>query len=295
VSYIKVELQQGTPEWHAFRLEGLGGSDAPVVEGNSPYRTKLQLFREKRGLPSLAEEDNSKEFIFALGHKTEALIREQFFELTGVYMNPMCAIHEKYAHVRASLDGFDSKKYGVMEAKLVGQAVLSRAREEGKIPDHHFTQIQHQCEVTGADVGHWFGHDGKKNGILITVPADREYIARLLEKEHSFWEDVKAGQVPELSPKDYLVPEDDSLLRQLRDAKELAENAQAHYDSLKEKVISTYKHSRIAGAGIKLFQVERQGSVNYKSIPELKSLSEEYLDQFRGKGSTSWTIRLEGV
>lgn len=45
-----VELSQGTPEWHEWRKNGIGGSDATVVEGISPYRTPRQLFYEKKGL-----------------------------------------------------------------------------------------------------------------------------------------------------------------------------------------------------------------------------------------------------
>jgi len=284
-------LQQNTPEWHAWRNAGLGGSDAPIVTGESPYRTPLQLYREKIGEPIVSDEDGN-DFIFSKGHQTEGLIRKQFQDLTGVEMQPLCLVHPQFEHLRASLDGFDPK-LGVLEAKLVGQVALEQARE-GIIPSHHRTQIQHQLAVSECDVAQWFGHDGKKNGVLVEVRRDEEFIKHLLDLEHEFWERVRTRQAPPLSMRDYLIPEDLRLLAQLRDAKEMAENAQAAYEALKEQVVNTYHHPRIAGAGIKLFKVERQGSINYKSVPELKSLDQEYLEKYRGKGSVSWTIRMDG-
>lgn len=285
-----VELQQGTMDWLSFRLAGIGSSDAPVVEGISPYRTIKQLFREKRSGKPI--EQPGKEFIFARGHQVEAIIRREFETLTGAEMKPICAIHDDFEYLRASLDGFDPR-LGVLEGKLTGQAVLAKARD-GEIPDHHMSQMQHQFAVTGADLGQWFGHDGKKSGVLVEVRRNEEYIKRLLEAEHRFWEMVLKGIEPELTENDYLIPEDVALLQQLRDAKVQAENAALYYEQLRKQAVETYQHPKIAGAGIKILQVKRQGSINYKSIPELKSLDTEYLEKFRGKESVSWQVRMDG-
>lgn len=293
---IEVKLRQGTPEWKEWRHRGIGGSDAPVIEGTSPYQTIRDLFFEKSTGQSF-NDDSSKEFIFAKGHKVEALIREQFQDHLGVEILPICYQHRKYDYLRASLDGFDPK-HGVLEAKLVGKAVLEKAAETGDIPPFHYTQLQHQFMVTGADVGNWFGHDGKKRGIVVPITANKKFIKALEEKEHKFWDDVTNNVVPPLSERDYLIPEDLSLLESLREAKEQAENAKAEYEALKEKAVAAYKHPRIAGAGIKLFKVTRDGSLNIKAIPEieraLSKLKPDYLEKFRGRSSESWSIRIEG-
>lgn len=298
MSGIVVDVIQGTPEWHQFRMKGIGGSDSPVVEEISPYKTLRQLFFEKTGKPVESDED-ANEFIFARGHKVEGLIRKEFQALVRAEMSPVCMIHPKFDHVRASLDGFSSA-LGVLEAKLVGQETLGEARQ-GNLPEHHYSQMQHQFAVTGADVGRWFGHDGKKNGVLLEVRANPQYIDRLLEREHKFWDDVKTGRVPPLSERDYLEPEDTKLLKDLRDAKELAENAAAQYEAVKTHVINVYGgHPKISGAGVKLFKVARQGVLNVLKIPEVASAAEdakakltpEYIESFRGQSSESWTIRI---
>lgn len=286
-----VQLVQGSEEWKVWRSGGIGGSDSPVVEGISPYRTPRQLYLEKIGAPAeLDEEDN--EFIFAKGHKTEGLIREQFRELTKVEMKPVCLVSAKVPCMRASLDGFDSR-LGVLEGKLVGHAVLEAARTKKEIPAHHMSQIQHELIVAGADVGHWFGHDGKNTGVLITVQADAKYQRMLILKELDFWNLVQTRNIPPLTDRDYLVPDDIKLLQELRDAKEQAANAQAYYEQIRDRAIDAYKHPRIAGAGIKIFRSERQGSIKYAEIPEIQALGEGYLNKFRGKGSLSWSVIME--
>jgi putative phage-type endonuclease len=292
-------LRQGSPEWHAWRREGIGGSDAPVVEGISPYRTPRQLALEKRGQDVDAEEDDN-EFIFSKGHRTEGVIRAQFRELTGAEMTPLCVEHPELAFVRASLDGFDDK-FGILEGKLVGQAVLEAARG-GEIPAHHFSQIQHQYAVLGdVDRAQWFGHDGKKSGVLVEVKRDNEYIKRLLDKEHQFWEMLKSGGLPALTDRDYLVPDDQRLLHELREAKEFAENAQAAYEIARAKAARHYGHVRIQGAGIKLLKSTRQGSIDLLAVPEIAAAVEavrqtlplEHIEKFRKKSSESWSVRIE--
>lgn len=300
MSGVLVSLEQNSPEWMVWRKDGIGGSDAPVVEGLSPYRTKRQLFFEKSG-KSVLEDDESKKFIFDKGHKVEGMVRKEFEALVGAEMSPVCMEHSEFKYLRASLDGLDSK-YGVLEAKLVGKEDLQAARE-GNIPVHHYSQMQHQFAVSGADIGQWFGHDGKKAGVLLEVRPNQEYIKRLLDKEHQFWSDLKAGKTPELSERDYLEPEDTTLLKELRDAKELAENAALAFERLKEFVVNTYGgHPKIAGGGIIMFKSTRQGSLNLLKVPEVSqaaesiktSLKPEYLETFRGKGSESWTVKING-
>nr|BFD67463.1 hypothetical protein HAGR004_24850 [Bdellovibrio sp. HAGR004] len=297
MSAVIVSLIQGTSEWNTWRMNGIGGSDAPVIEGTSPYKTARELYFEKTGLKT-SEEDKSKEYIFSLGHKVEALIRKQFQEQTGVEMKPVCMEHGDFPYLRVSFDGFDSSR-GVLEGKLVSKEVLLEASTTGRIPDFHYTQMQHGFMVSGADIGHWFGHDGKKTGIVIPIRANQEFIKRQEEREHLFWDNVQNRIVPPLSDRDYLIPEDQSLLAELRDAKELAENAQAQFETLRSQVVHLFNHPKIAGGGLKIFKVTKQGSLDLLSVPEIAKtraeLKDDYLEAFRKKGSESWTVRLDAV
>jgi putative phage-type endonuclease len=293
-SGIRIDLKQGTPEWHKWRMSGIGGSDAPAIEGTSPYKTVRQLHMEKAGLST--EDTGPSEFMASMGHRTESIIRAEFQKLVKTDILPACYQDKEIPFLLASLDGFDSK-LGVLEGKLVGQDVLKKALSDAEIPNFHNTQLQHQMRVTGADVGRWYGHDGKKNGALVIVERDEEFIKRLVEMEQKFWSDVKAGKIPPLSDRDYFYPENNGLLIELRDAKELVENAKTAFDSLKEKAIESYKHVKIAGGGVRLFKTTRKGSVEYLEIPEVKAALEKldpaYIETFRKEGTESWTLQIE--
>lgn len=287
----KLNLQQGSPEWHEWRRQGIGGSDAPAVMGISPYKTALQLWREKTGI---SEEEAGNEFIFAMGHRVEEKIRRDFIDHTGVEMVPVCMVHPKVPYFRASLDGFN-KERGVLEAKLVGAKALAEAKL-GIIVPHHLAQMQHQFMVSGADRGDYFCHNGKDSGVLLQVEADPEFIKILEDIEHEFWDRVTKKIAPPLTPRDYFIPEDPEIIesiRLLKDAKEIAENSRIYFEELKEKLLPKLPHPKVSCLGLKIFKVERKGNINYSKIPEFKDLSEEYLEKYRGKPSESWTIQFE--
>ena len=42
-------LRQNTPEWHKWRQQGLGASDAPVVMGEAAFKTPRILWAIKTG------------------------------------------------------------------------------------------------------------------------------------------------------------------------------------------------------------------------------------------------------
>ncbi len=98
---------------------------------------------------------------------------------------------------------------------------------------------------------------------------------------------------PELSDDDTLYV-NDPLFEDIRAAKEAADNAKIYFESLKDQAIEKYKTGphKISGNGIELQRSVRQGSVDYKKIPEFKKLSQEDLEKYRGKPSETWTIRI---
>jgi putative phage-type endonuclease len=291
-----VNLNQGTQEWHDWRLAGLGSSESPVIMGISPYKTAHRLFKERRGL---VKEDNAdRSYIFAQGHKYESIIRTECEKLIGCEMRPLCGEHEEFSYLHASLDGFDVSR-GILEAKLVGKEVLKSAKK-GEIPEHHNCQMQKQMFVTGIDEGLWFGMDFDRNGVVVPVKADKKYSSVLIEKEHLFWQNLCDNKAPELSEDDYFTPDDISKLADLRELKELIANAQIQSDALEQEIIEAYKHPRIMGAGIKLYKACRSGSLTLTKVPEIAkaieeikaSLDPKYLENFRGKSTEYWTVKV---
>ena len=285
-----IDITQGTPDWHTWRLSGIGASEAPCVLEESPYMTRRELYLSKKGMFSL---DNAgKDYIFARGHDAEARMRGEIFALLGYTFEPLCVAHPEHSWMLASLDGYSSS-FGVLETKLVGKDVLSRALD-GEIPRHHWIQMQHQMTVAQVDSGKYFCSDLKNNGAIVDVSLDKEFSKALTDKEAQFWEMVVSGNIPGLGPKDALVPTDPELFIKLKSLKWQMDRAQIEYDQTLQAMLLAFRHPIVECAGVKLSKVDRAGSISYSKIPELKELHPDYLEKFRGAASSYTKVTIKG-
>lgn len=75
----------GRREWETLRMLGMGGSDAAVVLGISPYNTPQALYHSKCGTKFEKEEsiDLGKDYIFEYGHRMEDMVINQFCKRNG--------------------------------------------------------------------------------------------------------------------------------------------------------------------------------------------------------------------
>ena len=190
-----VELQQGTPEWHAFRAAHYTASDAPAMLGISPYKTRNELLREKK-LGITPELDAATQARMAKGHEYEAQARsvaevemgEELYPVVGV-----CAAHPKLA---ASFDGITMDGRVVWEHKTLNDTIRAAAAK-GEIPEHHRAQLEHQLLVSGADKAIFFASNGTGEHISITYTSDPAMRKRILAGWRQFNQDLKTYEVPQ--------------------------------------------------------------------------------------------------
>ena len=190
-----VELQQGTPEWHAFRAAHYTASDAPAMLGISPYKTRNELLREKK-LGITPELDAATQARMAKGHEYEAQARsvaeveigEELYPVVGV-----CAAHPKLA---ASFDGITMDGCVVWEHKTLNNTIRAAAAK-GEIPEHHRAQLEHQLLVSGADKAIFFASNGTGEHISITYTSDPAMRKRILAGWRQFNQDLKTYEVPQ--------------------------------------------------------------------------------------------------
>ena len=136
-------------DWLKKRTTGIGGSDASVILGLSPWKSRLELWTEK--VTGITVEIDTPDVHW--GKKLEPFIVEEYVELTKREVKAGLAEHENvrsktYPWMRASLDGIvvdESKGVGVLEMKTKGAFV----HWDSEIPDYYYAQIQHYLEVTG--------------------------------------------------------------------------------------------------------------------------------------------------
>lgn len=110
-------------DWIAARKNGIGASEAAAVIGFSPYKTNIELWREKTG-KVIAADISDKPYI-QYGKAAEYHIRE-LFKLSAAdrytvdYAEFDMHINDKYPFIFATLDGIltdkDGRK-GILEVK----------------------------------------------------------------------------------------------------------------------------------------------------------------------------------
>lgn len=145
-------------EWKQGRTKGIGGSDSSTVLGRNPWKTNVQLYREKIGLQ--APPDISKKEAVMYGHAAEESIRQLFKldhpELIVNYMPNTILANKENPFLLYSPDGLIQEKKtgkkGILEIKTT-TILQSMQKEKWKdtIPENYLYQCLHGLIVTGFD------------------------------------------------------------------------------------------------------------------------------------------------
>lgn len=144
--------------WLKNRSKYIGGSDVACILGYNPWKTNLQLYREKIGL--VEAPDLSGNAAVEYGTKAEEHIRALFAldhpELEVSYVENNSWHNSKYPFAAASLDGWSREKEtdrkGVFESKTA--IITSKAQAEkwnNRIPDNYYCQVVYYLGVTEWD------------------------------------------------------------------------------------------------------------------------------------------------
>lgn len=140
------ELIQGSPEWHQFRLEHFGASEAAAMLGLSPNVKRNELLRMKSTGIAKEFSDWVQEHILDNGHAVEALARPMAEAIIGDDLYPATYSDGKLS---ASCDGLTMDDATAFEHKQ-HNAALAAAVRAGTLPDEYQPQCQQVMLVTGA-------------------------------------------------------------------------------------------------------------------------------------------------
>ena len=154
---VEMTILKSREEWLINRRKGLGGSDCSAVIGLNPYKSNVDLWREKTGRTE--QEDISDKPYVKYGTQAERYLRELFKldypQYKVDYVENNSFYNPKYPFARASLDGWltdGSGRKGILEIKTT--EILSagqRAKWKDRIPDNYFCQVLFYMAVIEAD------------------------------------------------------------------------------------------------------------------------------------------------
>ena len=191
------ELVQGSPEWHQFRLEHYGASEAAAMLGLSKNVTRSELLRMKH--TGLAKEfsDWVQEHILDKGHEVEALARPLAEGTLGRKLYPVTCSDDKLS---ASCDGLTMDESIAFEHKQYSKALFHSVL--GKVvPEEHMPQCQQVLMVTGAQKLLFCVSDGTiDNFASIEVFPSEEWFERLRAGWAQFEKDLAEYVPPEITP-----------------------------------------------------------------------------------------------
>lgn len=142
---ITHDLQQGTPEWHAFRAKHFPASDAAAMLGESPFTTRSELLLEKS--TGVAREiDAETQRRFDRGHRLEALARPLAEEIIGSELYPVVG---SVGRLSASFDGLTMDESICFEHKELNNEIRACETVE-QLPLYIRIQMEQQLMVSDA-------------------------------------------------------------------------------------------------------------------------------------------------
>jgi putative phage-type endonuclease len=194
----------------------IGGSDASAILGLNPYKSSLDVWREKTG--QVVPEDISGKSYVQYGIQAEQYLTALFaldYPRYEVKANTDYTVrrNQQYPFIGGTLDGelteTETGRKGILEVKTT-EILNSMHREKwfDKIPNNYYIQVLHYLLATGweyiwlkAQLKTVYGDDVRLNTRhyyieRLEVQEDLDY---LLEQEIKFWWHVKSNKIPPLA------------------------------------------------------------------------------------------------
>ena len=199
-------------DWLAYRMNGIGGSEAGAILGLSPYTSSLEVFYNKLRRP-VEKPENAAMFF---GNELEDFVAD-LWRYSGVTFDETIhnkrngkkqrdytkvnafLINPKFPHLFASVDrlikanqfmiGSDEvQAEGILEVKTIGGFVV-RQWEHG-IPPSYVVQLQTYLAVTELSWGELIMLQDGRNVELIPFVRNEELINRIVNTTKEFYDRV---------------------------------------------------------------------------------------------------------
>lgn len=155
-------LVQGSPEWHQFRLEHFGASEAAPMLGLSANVKRTELLHMKHtGTPKEYSEWLQKN-ILDHGHVVEAQARPLIEAIIGEELYPVTCSDGKFS---ASCDGLTMDERIAFEHKQWNERLAACVRDQ-ILPNEHIPQCQQILMITGAEKVIFTVSDGTPDNLV---------------------------------------------------------------------------------------------------------------------------------
>lgn len=312
------DIPQRTPEWHQWRNTGVSASEADIVLGFSPYKTRYRLYAEKKGL--ILTENLDRNPHVRRGIRLEPIARRAFEDRHNTMLLPVCAESDDHPFIRASFDGIDDNGIPVeikapteknfRDAQFVEDSEsnsglteedfrdVQQNRTQSKLYKRHYCQVQQQILVADSDRAWLSLYLNEHEFLDIPIPRDDAIINTIIFEARKFWECLKTNTPPERDPeRDIFIPSGlqldqwNTLASSYHTAEEMIldykskiqalEKEQSQIESNLLQLMGDFAHAE--SAGLRVSRYLQQGSIDFKAALKslLPDLDPAFLEQFR--------------
>lgn len=292
-----VNVSQRSPEWKAWRLQGMSASEAAIIMNRSPHKTPWRLYAEKIGL--VLEQDLDNNPLIRAGIQQEPQALQCFEEKHDVMLLPICGESERFPLMRASFDGLSDINEPV-EVKCPHETTFLDVllnREQSEAYQLYWCQVQQQMLVAEANRGFlFFYHQGQD--VEFEIERDESFQNQLVQTAMEFWSNVKNRREPEKDPeRDLYIPQGASelswqklaanyrqnqqLLEGIKGQIESIQIQQAQYEKALVEMMGDYLAAEHSGVRVNRYLV--QGAIDYKAAIKalIPNCSESTLEAYR--------------
>lgn len=203
-----LNLQQGSPEWHAVRAKHFTASEASAMLGLSRYTTRSELLRQKA--TGIAKDiDANTQRLFDAGHEAEEAARPIAEAIVGDTLYPVTGTAEiDGLPLLASFDGLTMLEDQAWENKLWNAEFAAYVIETGDAPDTHWPQLEQQLLVSGAKRVLFTVSDGtEEHTVSLWYESKPERRAQLIAGWKQFAKDLEEYQHVEVIPAAVAAPQ----------------------------------------------------------------------------------------
>ena len=199
---VQMRVLTTREEWLKARSKTIGGSDAAVIIGASPWQDNVTLWKIKTGQKKQADIADNAAVQFGINAEPHlrALFALDFPQYKVEYVENNIWFNSDYPFAHNSADGWLTDKdgrLGVLEIKTTNilQSMQNEKWRDEHIPDNYYAQICHAMAVMNAEFAVVFAHlryeyGGKPHFNIKPYFFERsdceEDIAFLMEQEKEF-------------------------------------------------------------------------------------------------------------
>lgn len=269
---MKHNIQQRSPEWLELRKNKIGSSDCPIIMGHNPYTNSLDLWKRR-----IAGVEVIKNHHMERGERLEKEALALFNQTLECNCVPQVWTHDEHPWMLASVDGYDEEKKILVEIKCP-------EKNDIKISSIYLYQVYHQMIVLGIQNAYLFFYwEGGKFDVH-SVQLNETIVQQIIDEERRFLDCLENFSNP---MKDLIVETDDwkEAVKLYREKKTQMEMLNNELSSIKAHMISLANERDVECDHVKLMKVIRQGSINYKAIPQLEGVN---LQEYRNPPSEFW-------